>query len=135
MGASFTEVDVCRARQVPLFNILSHVSDYPKAMRITVHQTNDLRTAADMSVGMPFQRFLCAITRAELNVRVIDTMRDGTDTASSDLFGGIKIGYAHISTDDQTLAMQIDALNAADCVQIYQETASGKQTEDTETAV
>lgn len=39
------------------------------------------------------------------------------------------IGYARVSTDDQTLDLQIDALRAHGSETIYQETASGKNAE------
>ncbi len=38
------------------------------------------------------------------------------------------IGYERISTDDQTHALQTDALEAAGCARIFTETASGKTT-------
>jgi DNA invertase Pin-like site-specific DNA recombinase len=38
----------------------------------------------------------------------------------------MRIGYARISTDDQTLDLQRDALRRAKCRQIYEELASGK---------
>jgi len=39
-----------------------------------------------------------------------------------------RIGYARVSTDDQNLDLQRDALRNASCDLIYEETASGKST-------
>ena len=39
------------------------------------------------------------------------------------------IGYARVSTTDQTLALQQDALTTAGCERIFTETASGAQTD------
>ncbi|QXL85804.1 recombinase family protein [Comamonas sp. NLF-1-9] len=40
-----------------------------------------------------------------------------------------RIGYARVSTDDQDLALQIDALQQAGCEIIYQEKISGSSTD------
>ena len=38
------------------------------------------------------------------------------------------IGYARVSTGDQTLNLQLDALREAGCLDIYEEYASGART-------
>src|SRR4051794_6024992 len=39
------------------------------------------------------------------------------------------VGYTRVSTSDQTLDLQHDALTAAGCIKIFTDTASGAQTE------
>lgn len=41
----------------------------------------------------------------------------------------MKIGYARVSTKDQSVSMQVDALKLAGCTQIHEEIASGAKTE------
>ena len=43
-----------------------------------------------------------------------------------------RIGYARISTDDQNLDLQRDALTRSGCITIYEETASGKSAQRVE---
>jgi len=40
----------------------------------------------------------------------------------------MKIGYARVSTKDQNLSMQVDALKEAGCAIVYEEVASGAKT-------
>ncbi|HTF64184.1 MAG TPA: recombinase family protein [Edaphobacter sp.] len=40
----------------------------------------------------------------------------------------MRIGYARVSTDDQTLDLQRDAMKRAKCREVYEEHASGKNT-------
>jgi DNA invertase Pin-like site-specific DNA recombinase len=39
------------------------------------------------------------------------------------------VGYARVSTDDQDLSLQLDALQAAGCTKIYRDTISGAKVE------
>lgn len=42
--------------------------------------------------------------------------------------GTLRFGYARVSTDDQTTALQADALERAEFRRVYQDTANGKST-------
>jgi DNA invertase Pin-like site-specific DNA recombinase len=47
-----------------------------------------------------------------------------------DQIGGcMKIGYARVSTEDQNIDLQVDALTAANCEKVYTDKASGAKTD------
>ena len=57
---------------------------------------------------------------------LLDTMRRAIDKPADD-YSGLKIGYARVSTDDQSLDLQVDALTRYGCIpdHIHVEKASG----------
>src|SRR5690554_1532226 len=57
-------------------------------------------------------------------------MRDETDHQTLDVMtGGLRIGYARVSTDDQDLSLQRDELKRSGCAEIYADTISGTKTD------
>lgn len=57
-------------------------------------------------------------------------MRDEADHQTLDVMtGGMRIGYARVSTDDQDLALQRDELQRSGCAEIYADTLSGTKTD------
>jgi DNA invertase Pin-like site-specific DNA recombinase len=62
-------------------------------------------------------------------------MRDKGDTGTADLVsGGLLIGYARVSTDDQDLRNQRDELHAVGCTRIFAEKITGTRRDRPELA-
>jgi DNA invertase Pin-like site-specific DNA recombinase len=51
-----------------------------------------------------------------------------SDNGYPDKIRDVRIGYARVSTEDQTIDLQRDALKRARCKEIYEEQATGKNT-------
>src|SRR3954469_11801729 len=72
-------------------------------------------------------------TRLEIRVRELDRPDEFRDTAgmgTSDK-GGMLVGYARVSTADQNLDLQQDALRKAGCEKLFTDVASGAKDERT----
>ncbi len=54
---------------------------------------------------------------------------DCTDEFLYYIIDVMKIGYARVSTDDQNLFLQVDALEQAGCEKIYRDQLGGAKTE------
>jgi DNA invertase Pin-like site-specific DNA recombinase len=72
------------------------------------------------------QQPVCKSSVHQVTLRQVDAQMKGNSMAL--------IGYARVSTGDQTLDLQKDALTAAGCIDIYEEYASGARVQRPELA-
>src|SRR5512142_1859137 len=70
-------------------------------------------------------------TRLEIRVRELDRRDEFRDTAGMGTShkGGMLVGYARVSTEDQNLDLQRDALQTAGCGRLFTDVASGAKDE------
>jgi DNA invertase Pin-like site-specific DNA recombinase len=73
------------------------------------------------------------ITRLGIKVSKLDRVGEFRDTAGmkTPSRGGLLVGYARVSTEDQNLDLQNDALRKAGCAKLFTDIASGAQDERT----
>lgn len=54
--------------------------------------------------------------------------------ATAPIYKGVRVGYARVSTQDQSIDLQLDALAKAGCARVFSESASGAQRDRPELA-
>lgn len=86
------------------------------------------RTVREWFEGLPEEERVSSSSQAWFD-RLPEELKNSTEVPVPDVatsVKGKKVGYARVSTRDQNLKSQIEALTAAGCDLIFEESASGK---------